>query len=66
MSHAKALVIDKINSISDDMDEMQIIERLYMLTRLDHSIERCEQEGTLSTDDIKNHFTEKRNALCGD
>ena len=49
----KALVIDKINSISDDMDEMQIIER-------------CEQEGTLSTDDIKNHFTEKRNALCGD
>lgn len=64
MSHAKALVIDKINSISDDMDEMQIIERLYMLTRLDHSIERCEKEGTLSTDDIKNHFTEKRNAYA--
>ena len=29
MSTAKSMIIDKVNSISDDMDEMKIIERLF-------------------------------------
>lgn len=33
VSTAKAMVIDRINNISDNLDEMQIIERLYMLAR---------------------------------
>lgn len=63
MSNAKATVIDKVNNISDNLDEMQIIERLYMLTRLEHSIKRCNEEGTISDSELDNHFKAKREAI---
>ena len=63
MSTAKAMVIDRINNISDNLDEMQIIERLYMLARLEHSIKRCEEEGGISDSDLDSHFKAKREAL---
>ena len=60
MSTAKALLIDRINLISDDItDEMQIVEQLYVLTRLEHSKKRCEKEGTVSADEIRKHFAEE-------
>ena len=66
MSTAKALLIDRINLISDDItDEMQIVEQLYVLTRLEHSKKRCEKEGTVSTDEIRKHFAEKRRNYAG-
>ena len=63
MSSAKATVIDRIGNISDSLDEMQIIERLYMLARLEHSIKRCEEEGSISDSDLDSHFKAKREAL---
>ncbi len=62
MSTAKSMIIDKVNSISDDMDEMQIIERLYMLARLEHSVDRCKKEGTVSDEQLDEHFAKKREA----
>lgn len=60
MSTAKAMVIDRINTFSDDIDEMQLIEQLYVLTRLEHSKKRCSEEGTISTKELKEHFANKR------
>lgn len=66
MSTAKSLVIDKINMISDDItDEMQIVEQLYILMKLEHSKKRCEKEGTLSTEEVRKHFEEKRRNYAG-
>ncbi len=60
MSTAKTLVIDKINTFPDDIDEMQLIEQLYVLTKLEHSRKRCKEEGTLTTQEIKSYFATKR------
>ncbi len=65
MSAAKELIINRINSIPDDMDELEIIERLYMLARLEHSVKRTETEGALSTDEIRTHFINKSKAYAG-
>ena len=66
MSTAKSLVIDKINMISDEItDEMQIVEQLYILMKLEHSKKRCEEEGTLSTEEVRKHFEEKRRNYAG-
>ena len=65
MSSAKSTLIDRIKNISDDLDEMQIIEQLYVLNRLEHSKRRCEEEGTISTEELKNHFANKRRAYAG-
>ena len=37
MSGSKASVIEKINRMPDEMNEFELIERLYMLSRLEHS-----------------------------
>ena len=37
MSGSKASVIEKINRMPDEMDEFELVERLYMLSRLEHS-----------------------------
>ena len=63
MSTAKALIIEKINSLSDEMDELQIIERLYMLARLEHSRNRCRTEGTISDASLDEHFKSKRGIM---
>lgn len=47
MSAAKAIVLKNINKISNDLDEMEIIERLYMLSRLEHSRKHCKEQGTI-------------------
>lgn len=56
MSRAKAIVLENINKISDDLDEMEIVERLYMLFRLEHSKKRCREEGTISQDKGKRKY----------
>ena len=60
MSNSKANIIEKLNHISDDMTEEQIIERLYMLMRLEHSRNRCDEEGVYSDDEVASHFAAKR------
>lgn len=60
MSNSKQNIIEKLNHISDDMTEEQIIERLYMLMRLEHSKKRCEEEGVYTDEDVTAHFAAKR------
>lgn len=60
MSESKSQVIKILNSIPDDMSEMEIVERLYMLTRLEHSIERCEKEGVYTNDEVRAHFANRK------
>jgi hypothetical protein len=62
MSTAKTIMIERINNFSDDLNEMQILERLYMLSRLEHSMNRCEEEGTIPDDELDSHFQRKREA----
>ena len=52
MSTAKELIIDRVNNMSDDMDENQMLDRLYMLSRLEHSRKRCENEGTIKDSEL--------------
>ncbi len=63
MSGSKANIIEKLNYIPDDMTEEQIIERLYMLMRLEYSRNRCEEEGTFSDEEVAAHFAEKRKTI---
>ena len=65
MSPAKSTLIDRINSVSDELDEMQIIEQLYVLSRLEYSKRRCEEEGTITTEELKNHFANRRSEYAG-
>ena len=60
MSPAKSVLIERINNASDDLDEMQIIEQLYVLSRLEHNKRRCEEEGTITTEELRNHFANRR------
>ena len=59
MSTAKELIIDRVNNMSDDMDENQMIDRLYMLSRLEHSRKRCQEEGTIKDSELDEHFKEE-------
>ena len=61
MSNAKSAIIERLNMISDDVkDETEILNRLYMLIRLEHSRERCKSEGTVSDDEVAEYFSKKR------
>ena len=53
MSTAKAAILQNISKISDELDELEIVERLYMLSRLEHSKRRCCEEGTVSQNNGK-------------
>ena len=59
MSTAKAAIIENINKISDDLDEMEIIERLYMLSRLEHSRKQCREKGTIPQNNGKRKYQYK-------
>jgi hypothetical protein len=61
MSSAKAIVMEHLKSISDDVsDEAEVLNRLYMLLRLEHSKERCKNEGTVSDDEVAEYFSKKK------
>lgn len=60
MNSSKKRIIEKISLMPDDMDESQLIERLYMLMRLEHSQKRCDAEGTYSDEDVVAYFERKR------
>lgn len=47
MNEHKKNIINKIERISDDLNEMQIIERIYLLSRLEYSREQCKKEGVV-------------------
>lgn len=63
MSNSKKNILEKLNHIPDNMSEEQIIERLYMLMRLEHSKKRCEEEGVYSDDEVQAYFAAKRRTV---
>lgn len=61
MSNAKAAIMEHLKLISDDVsDEAEVLNRLYMLMRLEHSKERCKTEGTLSDTEVAEYFHKKK------
>lgn len=61
MSTAKALVMDKLNMIPDDIqDEVEVIEGLYKQLKLERSRRSVNVYGTLSTDEVRKHVNERR------
>lgn len=58
MSIAKELVMNKVYEISDDLqDEMEVLEGVYKLLKLERSKRSAETEGTLSTNDVREYFS---------
>jgi hypothetical protein len=56
MSTAKALVMDKLNMIPDDIqDEVEVLEGLYKQLKLERSRQSVNVYGTLSTDEVRIH-----------
>lgn len=61
MSTAKALVMDKLNMIPDDIqDEVEVLEGLYKQLKLERSKRSVNAHGTLSTDEVRKHVNERR------
>jgi len=69
MSNAKNTIMEHLNLISDDVtDETEVLNRLYMLMRLEHSKERCKTEGALPDAEVAEYFSKKqekyKESLC--
>ena len=70
MSSAKKNILEYLDKISDDIiDEAEVLNRLEMLMRLEHSKERCKNEGTISDEDMREYFNKKysqyEETVCG-
>lgn len=60
MSIAKEAVMNKLYEIPDDLqNEIEVVEGLYKLIKLEQSKTSAEIEGTLSTDDVRAYFLNK-------
>lgn len=60
MSKAKELILNKLYEIPDDLqNEMEVIESLYKLIKLENSKVSAETYGTLSTNDAREYFANR-------
>lgn len=60
MSNAKQIIINQLSIISDDIqDEFEILENLYKLLRLEKSRQSIEENGSYSTDEVRQYFKKK-------
>lgn len=60
MSNAKQMIIKNLSDISDDIqDEFEILENLYKLLKLEKSRQSVKEEGSYSTDEVRQYFQEK-------
>lgn len=60
MSKAKQLIIDNLSVIPDNIqDEFEVLEGLYKLIKLEKSRESAREEGTFSSDSVREHFANK-------
>ena len=65
MSIAKASVLDMMNNVPDDIqDEIEVLESLYKLIRLEKSRISAKENGTMSTDEVRAHFANKHQESC--
>lgn len=64
MSDAKAAVMEELDAVSDDLDdEMQIVNNLYHRMRLKLSRESAAEDGTYSTNEVREFFARKRTGI---
>lgn len=60
MSTAKQMVMNELLNVSDDLqDEFEVLESLYKLVKLEQSRKSALEEGTLTTEDVRTHFSKK-------
>ena len=60
MSTAKQIIMDELLNISDDIqDEFEVLEGLYKMIKLKQSRQSVNEEGTLTTDEVRSHFERK-------
>ncbi|MCF2640829.1 MAG: hypothetical protein PUB46_10715 [Lachnospiraceae bacterium] len=60
MSTAKQIIMDELLNISDDIqDEFEVLEGLYKMIKLKQSRQSVNEEGTLTTDEVRAHFERK-------
>ena len=59
MSIAKSSILNMMNSIPD---EIEVVESLYKMVKLEKSRASAKENGTLSTDEVREHFARKRKA----
>ena len=65
MSTAKAMVLNELSEMPDEInDEFQIVENLYKILKLKKSQKSVQEQGTLSTSDVRKHFSEKREVMA--
>lgn len=63
MSTAKAIVMDKLNMIPDDIqDEIEVLEGLYKQFKLEKSRASVLEHGVLTTDEVRRHVSSRRKA----
>lgn len=60
MGGSKAILIEKINRMPDELDEIELANRLLVLYRIEHSRHRCESDGTISDEDVSEYFRQKK------
>lgn len=67
MSNAKQIIINQLSIISDDIqDEFEVLENLYKLLRLERSRQSVEENGSYSTDEVREHFRKKHTDMLLD
>jgi ribonuclease I len=60
MSTAKEVILNGLTDISDDIqDEFEVLEGLYKIIKLQQSRASVNAKGTLSTDEVREHFAKK-------
>ena len=60
MSNAKQIIINQLSIIPDDIqDEFEVLENLYKLLRLERSRQSVEENGSYSTDEVRQYFQKK-------
>jgi hypothetical protein len=61
MSTAKEVILNGLTYISDDIqDEFEVLEGLYKIIKLQQSRESASANGTLSTEEVREHFAKKK------
>lgn len=60
MSNAKQIIMHNLSAISDDIqDEFEVLENLYKLLKLERSRQSVKEEGSYSTDEVRQYFQKK-------
>lgn len=60
MSTAKQVIMNNLSVIPDDIqDEFEVLENLYKLLKLQRSIQSVQEDGSYTTDEVRQLFEDK-------